>query len=143
MYEEAEGGLANFFDALITAERQTDVYRSLLSEQPNFDAFSCFRDLDSTHCGFISGPDFERYMRDTASPINEAEGRVLVGVFDWDGDRRISFQDFVRKLGLGKPTEDGRGAEENSTREVQYVSITVVTSLCATHSDVELTGKQR
>ncbi|CAM9736038.1 unnamed protein product [Ectocarpus sp. 8 AP-2014] len=66
-----------------------------------------FDRLDRSHTGFINLDDV---TLTTGAAANEQESRVLVGLFDTNGDGQISFEEFVNGMRrMGGSSRDGGG----------------------------------
>lgn len=112
---ETERRLAEFLSQVANGERQVELARQSLSENPDFEPYSVFKlvdKLDRASLGLFELRDFLDYSRVVAS---EFEVSQLIKQYDSDSDLRLTIGDFnqlvlpsarptLRELALSRPS---------------------------------------
>jgi Ca2+-binding EF-hand superfamily protein len=101
---ESERRLTNLLVAVGDGERDLEVARQRLCSIRDFATHSAFERVDRNCSGTISSIELINFLRDNSVyHVAESEMFNLVCFFDSDGNRRLSFQEFLQML---LPCED-------------------------------------
>ena len=101
---ESERRLTNLIVAVGDGERDLEAARQRLCSIRDFMTHSAFERIDRDCSGFISSVEIINFLRDNSVyHVAESEMFNLVCFFDSDGNRRLSFQEFLQMF---LPCED-------------------------------------
>ena len=101
---ESERRLTNLIVAVGDGERDLEAARQRLCSIRDFATHSAFERIDRDCSGSISSIEFINFLRDNSVyHVAESEMFALVCFFDSDGNRRLSFQEFLQMF---LPCED-------------------------------------
>ena len=93
---ESERRLTNLIVAVGDGERDLEAARQRLCSIRDFMTHSAFERLDRDSSGAISSIEFINFLRDNSVyHVAESEMFNLVCFFDSDGNRRLTFQEFL------------------------------------------------
>lgn len=87
--------LAELFWRVIDGERQVEIVRQVLAEQPDFSPYAAFRTMDRLQKGYLTSTDLVDFLRDNGVDAAEREGYLLLRSCDSNGDGRLSYSDFA------------------------------------------------
>ncbi len=83
----------------LDSERELERMRRRLALHPSFNLLSAFHHFDTTRTGYITASELDHVLiKSGGVRLTPIELRQLVRLFDRDGDGRISYSDFIRKL---------------------------------------------
>lgn len=101
---EAERRLKNFFVAVGEGERDLEFARSRLCNIPDFVPRAAFQRVDRSGDGTVNSGELGSFLRENSVfHVSESEAYNLVGFFDGNGDRRLTFDEFIQMF---LPCED-------------------------------------
>ena len=101
---ESERRLKNFLVGVGDGERNLEAARQRLCNIRDFAPHSAFERLDRDMSAFISSNEVVNFLRDNSVyHVSESEAYSLIEFFDSDGNKRLSFQEFLQ---LMLPCED-------------------------------------
>jgi len=92
---QTELKLAHLLKAIADGEKDIEVIRQVLAEQPDFEPYTAFKRIDRDANSSLSLFEIHDFLRDNDLPILESDVHNLIKVFDLDGDRRISYTEFL------------------------------------------------
>jgi Ca2+-binding EF-hand superfamily protein len=91
---ETERSLANLFMIISESEKQCEIVRQVLADQPEFEPVSVFQCLDSLNEGYITSSDLLQFMRRNRIIVDENECYMILREWNSTMDGRLSFKDF-------------------------------------------------
>jgi Ca2+-binding EF-hand superfamily protein len=101
---EAERRLKNFLVAVSDGERDLELARTRLCNIPDFVPRAAFERVDRTRDGTVTSGEIGNFLRDNGIfHVSESEAYNLVGFFDGNGDKRLTYDEFVQMF---LPCED-------------------------------------
>ncbi|XP_026194362.1 uncharacterized protein LOC34621033 [Cyclospora cayetanensis] len=88
--------VASIFDLIVASEEQAELLRHRLCLK---DLSSAFRDLDKNGDGYITATEFSELLVAHGFYPSEAELDALVNHYDKNGDKKVSYAEFVNEIG--------------------------------------------
>ena len=85
--------LASTIQAIAEAERQSEVARQILAEQPLFEPYTAYKRLDQSRAGELNYSDVIEFLNDNNIGYSRDEATYLFKKFDQDKDGRISYSE--------------------------------------------------
>jgi Ca2+-binding EF-hand superfamily protein len=115
---ETERRLAELLYTLAENERQVENSRRLLSENSEFDPYTCFNFLDRLRLGYLTASDFRDFFLKASIYCTDSEAIAIVKQYDSNEDGRLTLTDFyqitlpstspaLREIALARPTRLG------------------------------------
>ena len=128
----SEQKLKNLFVVVGDGERDLEAARQRLCNIRDFALLAAFERIDRDAGGSISSIEICNFLRDNGvAHVGESECYNLVSFFDSDGNKRLSFQEFIQLL---LPCEDNvlRNITIDSTHH-QHQLYTYLCAVCHIH----------
>ena len=75
-------------------ERQIEVLRQILCEQPDFETYATFRRIDRLRRGFITATDLMEFLLGNGVHQTEEECELLINHYDRDCDGRLQYSEY-------------------------------------------------
>ena len=133
--------LAEFLMQISKGERQIEMLRQLLSEKPDFDPFTVFRNLDRLKLHSLTPRDFQEFLSKHSITIQDTEAFLLVRQYDSNGDGKLVLDNFfqfclpatnptIRKCALVRPAK-------RITYDVEYSLVRLIEREAHFHRDLE------
>lgn len=115
---ETERRLAELLYTLAENERHVENSRRLLSENSEFDPYTCFNFLDRLRLGYLTASDFRDFFLKANIYCTDSEAIAIVKQYDSNEDGRLTLTDFyqitlpstspaLREIALARPTRLG------------------------------------
>jgi Ca2+-binding EF-hand superfamily protein len=79
-------------------ERQLEVVRQILCEQPEFEPYTAFRRIDRLRKGFITSTDIFDFLLSNEFKCSEAECTYYINHYDRDFDNRLAYSEYLYSL---------------------------------------------
>eukprot|EP00331_Platyophrya_macrostoma_P021349 CAMPEP_0176446816 /NCGR_PEP_ID=MMETSP0127-20121128/24576_1 /TAXON_ID=938130 /ORGANISM="Platyophrya macrostoma, Strain WH" /LENGTH=546 /DNA_ID=CAMNT_0017832973 /DNA_START=42 /DNA_END=1682 /DNA_ORIENTATION=- len=76
-------------------ERQIEVLRQILCEQPDFESYATFRRIDRLRRGFITAADITEFLLSNGIHHSEEECELLINHYDRDCDGRLQYSELL------------------------------------------------
>ncbi len=77
-------------------ERQIEVLRQILCEQPDFESYATFRRIDRLRRGFITASDLTEFLLSNGIHHSEEECELLINHYDRDLDGRLQYSEYLK-----------------------------------------------
>ncbi len=87
--------LAALIGAVAENERQIEVRRQLLAEQPLFAPYAAFKRVDRLHTGYLTPYDIKDFLRENGFVVTSEEASQLVELFTGKGPLRLDYEGFL------------------------------------------------
>jgi len=79
-------------------EKQLEVVRQVLCEQPEFEPYAAYRRIDRTRKGFITSTDIHEFLFSNDFHFTEEECCYYINHYDRDGDKKLIYSEFLPSL---------------------------------------------
>jgi len=79
-------------------EKQLEVVRQVLCEQPEFEPYAAYRRIDRTRKGFITSTDIHEFLFSNDFHFTEEECCFYINHYDRDGDKKLVYSEFLPSL---------------------------------------------
>ena len=89
----------------LTVEENAEMLRKRLGRRPDFNVHEAFLMLDRDSNGYISRNELRRVLGENGVFASEKDLSMIMQRFDRNGDRRISYSEFVEELIVKCPTK--------------------------------------
>lgn len=90
-----ENKLANFFRAIIDGEKDIELSRQSLAEQPDFEPSTAFKRIDRLSFGTLSYSTFSDFLRDNSIVATSKDLSNLYKIYDSNADGRVNYSEFL------------------------------------------------
>lgn len=74
-------------------EKQLEVVRQVLCEQPEFEPYAGFRRLDRSRKGYINHIDIHEFLLSNNFKFSEEECCIFINHYDRDCDKKLSYSE--------------------------------------------------
>ena len=91
---QTESKLSHIFRTLADGERNVELNRQVLSNNPEFDSYQIFSYLDTQKKNSIDACDLINYFRSKNEFINEIEAKLIILFYDSNFDCALSYPEF-------------------------------------------------
>lgn len=95
---DTKSKLIDMFNAMVSAEKSNDNYRTILSTSPSTSAFDCFNMLKKDYCYGIYKDDIVNFMEENGKFMNSYEIESLIERLDKNQDGLISYNEFLAEV---------------------------------------------
>jgi len=92
---QTELKLAQLLKNIADGEKEIEVVRQVLAEQPDFEPYTAFKRIDRDGSGYISTWELHNFLRDNDLHVLEKDIHNLYKVFDLNQDGRITYTEFL------------------------------------------------
>ena len=93
---ESERRLKNLFVTVGDGERDLEAARTRLCAIPDFSLHAAFERIDRDATASITSLELINYLRDNSVyHVSMSEANSLIEFFDSDGNKRLTFQEFL------------------------------------------------
>ena len=87
--------VGDLLSILVINERDLEIMRLILAEQPDFEPYAAFRRLDVQTKDHLSAGDLKAFMDLSPAEVSDRDFANLVRVWDVDGDGLVSYTEFL------------------------------------------------
>ena len=95
---ETEARLARLIITISEMERQIEINRQIVAEQPLFEPYAAFQRIDREGKDYITPTDLNKFMLDNRVNAMEKECYYVLKFFDTTGLGRLSYTDFLQMV---------------------------------------------
>lgn len=90
--------LADLLLAIGESERQVELMRQILGEQPDFEPYAAYTRLDENRKGKVDEVDLLYFLEGNGIPVEQAETRAVFHKYDLDEDGLLSYNEFLEMV---------------------------------------------
>jgi hypothetical protein len=84
--------------AIGESERQVELMRQILGEQPDFEPYAAYTRLDENRKGKVDEVDLLYFLEGNGIPVEQAETRAVFHKYDLDEDGLLSYNEFLEMV---------------------------------------------
>jgi Ca2+-binding EF-hand superfamily protein len=115
---ETENRLATLIVGIADQEREVEIVRQVLCEQPLFETYSAFQRIDRNKRGYISTRDIYKFTSENNSLLTEKQIAMIIRCYDKNHESKLSYADFLE---LALPKNNGKLRAQVCQREIYKV----------------------